>query len=86
MTNTGDEAARIIITATKLVDIRSKEFDCKFYQSNEDIERVERGKEWLPEYYLKLFLETLIRYPLKQVSIRHSIVNVMEVDHAIGSK
>ena len=97
-----DEAERIIKTAAKLIlgDIRSAEFDINFYPPNEIIESVERGKEWLPKY-LRFFLQHLLKYPLRQVSIGQCIVNAVrprscippvlfglgvEVDNIFGSK
>ena len=97
-----DEAKRIISTAAKLIlgDIRSAEFDCNYYPSNDILESTEKGKEWLPPL-LRLFLERLIRYQLHQVSIGHCIMNVtrprscippipfglgIEVENVFGSK
>ena len=64
-----NKAERFIVTAAKLIlgDVRYKEFDCHNYPSNYQIKSIQKGKEWLPQY-LNLFLETLIKYPLKQSS------------------
>ena len=100
--STIDEAERIIATAAKLIlgDIRATEFDNTNYPNNENIENLEKGKEWLPRY-LRLFMEKLINYPLKQVSIGQAIVHAtrprssippilfgvgVEMDHVFGSK
>lgn len=100
--NRGEEAERIITTAAKLVldDIRSRTFVVDSYPNNEEIENFEKGKEWLPRY-LRIFLETIIKYPLKQASIGQAIVNAarprssippilfgigIEMDHVFGSK
>jgi hypothetical protein len=100
--DSNEEAMRIIETAAKLIlgDIRSKEYDLEFYPGNEDIETLSRGTDWVPPF-LRLFLETMIKDPLRQVSIGQSIVNVIrprssippilfglgvELDHVFGSK
>ena len=97
-----DEAERIIVTAAKLIlnNIRSAKFNCEFYPTKEDIESCGKGKEWLPDY-LKLFLENILKHPLKQASIGQAIINAtrprscippilfglgVEADHIVGSK
>ena len=94
-----DEAERIIATAAKLIlgNIRATEFDNTNYPNNENLEK---GNEWLPRY-LRLFIEKLINYPLKQVSIGQAVVHAtrprssippilfgvgVEMDHVFGSK
>ena len=97
-----EEAERIVRTAAKIIldEIRSSKFTCETYPINEDIESIQQGKEWLPNY-LRMFMELLIKYPLKQVSIGQAIVNAarprsvvapilfatgVEMDHVFGSK
>ena len=71
-----EKAERIIRTAAKIIldEIRSSKFTCEAYPTNEDIESIQQGKEWLPNY-LRMFMELLIKYPLKQVSVGQAIVN-----------
>lgn len=100
--DTDDEAKRIILTASKLIldNIRSAKFNCEQYPTREEIESCEKGIEWLPEY-VKLFLDNIIKYPLKQASIGQAIVHAtrprscippilfglgVEADHVVGSK
>ena len=72
-----DESERIITLPAKLIlaDIRSTDFDCSCYPLNETIENGEKGKEWLPKL-LRVFVEKLIKNPLRQVSVGQCIVNV----------
>ena len=74
--------------------------DCDYYPANELIECVDQGKDWLPPY-LRLFMEKLIKSPIRQASIGQTIVNVtrtrssvppiplglgVELDNVFGSK
>ena len=100
--DSNDEAERIIVTAAKLIlnNIRSAKFNCEFNPTREDIENCEKGKEWRPNY-LKLFLENILKYPLKLASFGQAIINAIrprscippilyglgaEADHVVGSK
>ena len=60
------ESKRIIITAAKILisEIRSRIFECDSYPANECISDLDKNMEWLlPK--LRLFMETLIRSPIK---------------------
>ena len=100
--NSTQEADQLVLTAAKIIlnDIRSREFDNDCYPTNEVIENCEKEKDWLP-YYLRLVLESIIKYPLKQASIGQAIVGAVrprssvppilfgvgvQLDHVFGSK
>ena len=98
--NKAKDAERIIITAAKLImaEIREKKYDRSVYPKNDDIKTPRDS--WLPKL-LKVFLEVLIKYDLKQQSIGQSIAQTakprsallpipfgltVELDHVFGSK
>ena len=97
-----EEAERIIAMSAKLIisGIRAKHYECDKYPSNGQIERIQTGLDWLPTY-LRLFMELILKNPLKQISIGQAIVNAarpnscispirfgvgVEMDHMFGSK
>ena len=97
-----DEAERIISTAAKLIldDMRSKDFSSEFYPMREEIASCDEGKLWVPPY-LRLFMEKIIKNPLKQASLGQAIVSAarprsciapilfglgVDCDHVLGSK
>ena len=96
------EADRIVLTAAKIIlnDVRSSEFDNQWYPTNKILESCEKQKDWLP-YYLRLMLESIIKYPIMQASIGQAIVGAVrprssmppimfgvgvQLDHVFGSK
>lgn len=97
------ESERIIKTAAKLIidDVKSTNFDCQVYPSNEDIASIAKGKEFLPKN-LQLLMECLVPdSPVKQVSFGQSIIHALrprtslppvlfalavELEHVFGSK
>ena len=100
--NTDDSKSFVTAAAKILIsDLRSKtDFDAIHYPNSSDIADVESNKLWLPEL-LRVFMETLIKDPLKQASIGQSIVHAIkpksslppilfglavEMDHVFGSK
>ena len=97
-----EEAERIVLTAAKIIlnDIRSSDVDNQWYPTNEVIEDCKKEKEWLPTH-LRLMLESIIKYPVKQASIGQAIVGAIrprssmppimfglgvQLDHVFGSK
>ena len=97
-----NKAKRIVVTAAELIlnNTCSAKFNCEFYPTREDIESCEKNKKWLPDY-LKLFLENILKYHLKQASIGQAIANAArpgsciaailfgvgaEAEHVVGSK
>ena len=76
--NSAQEADRIVLTDAKIIlnDIRSREFYNQWYLTNEVLESCENGKDWLP-YYLRLILESIIKYPIKPPSIGQAIVGAI---------
>lgn len=70
------KAERIIITVAKLIlnNIHTTKFNCVFYSTRKDIGSCGKSKEWLPDY-LKLFLENILEYTLKQTSIGQAVIN-----------
>ena len=98
-----DECRRIISAAAKLIRsaVKSAQFDCSKYPSEEDIKNVEKGKNWLPSH-LKCFMESLLPdIPLNQVSFGQAIVHslrprssippvlfgtAVQMEHVFGSK
>ena len=89
-------------SAAKIIfgEIKSKNYDTDVYPSTDDIRNLERGKDWLRRT-LKIFLQTLIKSEIKQVSIGQCIVKAtrsrscipslqlglgVELDHVLGSK
>ena len=100
--NTDDSKSFVTAAAKILIsELRSKtDFDAIHYPNSSDIADVESNKLWLPEL-LRVFMETLIKDPLKQASIGQIIVHVIkprsslppipfglavEMDHVFGSK
>ena len=100
--NIEDEAERIVVTAAKIIKaaIREKKYDVNSYPTNEDIESMDQGISWVPQY-LHTFLKMLGLPELKQISIGQSIVQAawprsiitpvlfglrIEMDHVFGSK
>ena len=100
--NTDDSKSFVIAAAKILIsELRSKtDFDVIHYPNSSDIADVESNKLWLPEL-LRVFMETLIKDPLKQASIGQSIAHAIkprsslppipfglavEMDHVFGSK
>lgn len=70
-----DEVTRIVTTAAKIIldEIRSKQYNTEHYPTVEDIHDVEKGQQLLP-HNLNIFLQTLLKSKLKQVSIGQAIV------------
>ena len=63
-----DDSKLFVFAAAKILilELRSKtDFDVIHYPSSSDIADVESNKLWLPEL-LRVFMETLIKDPLKQ--------------------
>ena len=62
-------------SAAKIIfgEIKSKNYNIDAYPSTDDIKDLEKGKEWLPRT-LKVFLQTLIKSEIKQISIGQCIV------------
>ena len=100
--NIQDEADRIIKAAAQIIfgEINSKNYNTDLYPSTDDIRDLEKGKEWLPRT-LQIFLRTLIKSEIKQVSIGQCILRAtmsrsyipplrfglgVELDHVFGSK
>ena len=100
--NTDDSKSFVTAAAKILIsELRSKtDFDAIHYPNSSDIADVESNKLWLPEL-LRVFMETLIKDPLKQASIGQSIAHAIkprsslppipfglavEMDHVFGSK
>ena len=100
--NITEEAKRIVKQAAKIIlgQIRSKKFNTVTYPLHGEISNIEIGKEWIPSY-LRLFMESMMKKELKQVSIGQAIVNAVkprsciapllfglgiEVDKVFGSK
>ena len=96
------ESKRIISTAAKILitDIRSHIFECDRYPANECISDLDKNMEWLSPKR-RLFMETLIRSPIKRASIGQFLANAIrprstflsllfvlavEIDHVSGSK
>ena len=102
MEDDDEESKRIISTAVKILvsELRLTKFDCGSYPPNEEISDVNKNIEWLPPN-LRIFMQTLIKSPIKQASIGQCIVNAVrprstippllfglgiEMDHVFGSK
>ena len=99
----GEESLRIVTTEAKIIqaEIRGSKYNMEYYPpANEDINNVERGKEWLPES-LTAFMQVLVPSVLKQVSIGQCLLKAarprsvipplsfdlgVEMDHVFGSK
>ena len=69
-----DEAEIIIIMAAKLIfgGIRTATYNCDSYPCDADIKSAEQGLNWLP-HYLRIFIESLIKKPLKEATILDKI-------------
>ena len=77
--NVVDEAERVVKQAAKIIlgQLRSTKFNVEVYPSHEQISNIELGKAWLPPY-LQVFMETLVKKELKQISIGQAIVNAVK--------
>ena len=74
-----DEKSKCIIsTAAKILisEIRSRTFECDSNPANECISDLDKNMEWLPPK-LRLFMETLIRLPIKRASIGQCLANAI---------
>jgi len=52
-----------------------KNYDLKFYPSNEDITSCSQNSQWIP-HHLQTFLKLVVVSEVKQNSIGHAIVQV----------
>ena len=74
--NAEEDSKRVVVTAAKLIvnELRSTTFKSESYPDTEQISDLNKNKGWLTEN-LRLFMETLIKNPLKQCSIGQAIVS-----------
>ena len=84
-TDVEEEAERVVKQAAQIIlgQIRSTKFNVEVYPSHEQIRNIGLGKEWLPTY-LKVFMESLVKKDLKQVSIGQAIVNAVKPRSSIA--
>ena len=80
-----EEAERVVKQAAQIIlgQIRSTKFNVEVYPSHEQISNIGLGKGWLPTY-LKVFMESLVKKDLKQVSIGQAIVNAVKPRSSIA--
>lgn len=83
--NIEEEAERVVKLAAQIIlcQIRSTEFNTDVYPSHEQMSNIELGKGWLPTY-LRVFMESLVKKELKQVSIGQAIVNAVKPRSSIA--
>ena len=77
--NITEAAESIVKRAAKIIlgQIRSTKFNTDTYKLHGEISNIEIGKEWIPSY-LRLFMESMMKKELKQVSIGQAIVNAVK--------
>ena len=83
--NAEEDSKRVVVTAAKLIvnELRSTTFRSESYPDTEQISDLNKNKGWLTEN-LRLFMETLIKNPLKQCSIGQAIVSAAKPRSALS--
>ena len=97
-----DETRRIVRIAAKTIasELQSLTYSTDAYPLDEEISDLNLNKDWLPNH-LRIFMETLVKDPLHQVSLGQALAHFMrprftippilfgllvELDHVFGSK